>query len=432
MHIKTNGLVFAVFLYLCGSQVFAEQAEYAWPACGHVDQWPDDQWPDDQWPEGTDTTSWDNALLQEAEAQFNEGDSAAMMVIWQGQKIASWGEVEEPYLIQSVRKPVINMVAGQLYDEGTLKLSQTLADLEIQDYEPPLSDLNLSATVENVLTSRSGIYHSAHYEVGGWKRARSELSEMAYAVTGEPSYPPGQVWVYNNWDFNAAGEIVRRLSQTELPELIGSRVAEPLNMQDFEPDHVQFEEDGNLTAWMMDNHSAIPAYVIEMSTRDLARIGLLYLGCGQWDDKRILSEEWVRASTKGIPVDVGAPADFPWNRGRSGYGFLWFVEAGEKRGAWLLDHLPPYYYHSGYRGHMLYVMPHLDLVIVHQVATSGGVGFTGQLKRNLFGSPEVPNWQIEIMVAKIIAAHPDPKARNAAGRALQELREYRESRENEH
>ncbi|MEQ9530591.1 MAG: serine hydrolase [Haliea sp.] len=398
--------------------------DYAWPACGRVDTWPDGAW-----PEAGSTGGWNVDKLESARAMFEEGDSAALMVVWRGHVVASWGEVEEPYLIQSVRKPIINMVAGQLVDEGALDLSMTLSDLEIQDYEPPLSELNLSATVADIFRSRSGIYHPAHYEVGAWKRTRAELAQIALQDTGEPSFPPGQVWVYNNWDFNAAGEIVSRTGGAPVEQLIADLVATPLGMEDFEPGHVTFEEDGELTSWMMDNHSAIPAYLVEMSTRDLARLGLVNLSCGKWADRRLMSEEWVKASITGIPVDKGAPREFDWAQGHGSYGFLWFVEANERRGAWLLDHLPPYYFHSGHRGHRLYVMPHLDLVIVHQVATTGGSGILGQIKRSMFGSDEVPDWQIERLVAMIIAAHPDPAARAAAEAGLAEMRDYREEQQ---
>ena len=398
--------------------------DYEWPVCGRVDTWPESDWSKAGTIEG-----WDAGLLERARTRFEEVDSAAMMVVWRGHVVAAWGEVDEPYLMQSVRKPIINMVAGQLYDEGKLSLTTTIGELGIQDYEPPLSALNLTASVADIFRSRSGIYHSAHYEVGGWKRAREELSQIAYQQTGEPSFPPGQVWVYNNWDFNAAGEVVSRISDTPIEDLIANRVAAPLKMQDFEQGHVSFEEDGEITSWMMDNHSAIPAYLIEMSTRDLARVGLLNLGCGKWADKRVMSEEWVKTSISGIPVDQGAPREFDWAQGRGSYGFLWFVEAGERRGSWVLDYLPPYYFHSGYRGHMLFVMPHLDLVIVHQVATTGGGGFFAQLRRSLFGSDEVPNWQIEQLVAMVISAHPDPAAREAAGSALAEMRAYWEKQQ---
>ena len=392
---------------------------YEWPACGRVDSWPGEAW-----QEASPTGGWDAGKLAEARAYFERAGSASMMVVWRGHPIAAWGEVDEPYLVQSVRKPIINAIAGQLVDAGALDLSATLADLGIQDHDPPLSPLNLSATVADIFRSRSGIYHSAHYEVGGWKRARAELAAIALQESGEPSFPPGRVWVYNNWDFNAAGEIVARAGGAPLERLIEERLARPLQMQDFDEDNVSYEEDGDLTAWMIDNHSAIPAYLIEISARDLARVGLLNLGCGEWNGRRILSEAWVRESITGIPVKEGAPKAFDWQNSWDSYGYLWFVEASEDRGAWTLDHLPPYYGHGGNRGHLLLVMPYLDLVIAHEVATTGGSGLYGQVKRSIFGSPDVGDGTIEKLIAMTIAAHPDPVARAATEAALEEFREY--------
>jgi CubicO group peptidase (beta-lactamase class C family) len=200
-------------------------------------------------------------------------------------------------------------------------------------------------------------------------------------------------------------------------------------MEDFHPDDVSYEEDGDVAAWMLDNHSAIPAYLIEMSTRDLARVGLLNLGCGAWDGERILSEQWVRESITGIPVTEGAPGSFEWQEFRGAYGYLWFVEAGERREGWVLNNFPPYYYHSGNRGHVLYVMPHLDLVIAHEVATRGGSGFFGQLRRKIFGSPDVGFGSLAKLVSLTIAAHPDPQARAAAESALAEIVAFQQEAE---
>jgi len=52
-------------------------------------------------------------------------------------------------------------------------------------------------------------------------------------------------------------------------------------------------------------------------------------------------------------------------------------------------------------------MPHLDLVIVHQVATLGGIGFEAQRKRATEGSPRVEAKDIQRLIAAIVSAHPE-------------------------
>jgi hypothetical protein len=59
----------------------------------------------------------------------------------------------------------------------------------------------------------------------------------------------------------------------------------------------------------------------------------------------------------------------------------------------------------GNRGHFLMVIPSLDLVIVHRVAT-GGVDIFSQMKRRFLGTGSVSEKEIVNLLQLIIAAHP--------------------------
>ena len=66
-------------------------------------------------------------------------------------------------------------------------------------------------------------------------------------------------------------------------------LAIPIGMQDFDRERQQ--KSGDLT------RSQYPAYHLVLSTRDMARLGLLMLRQGQWRDRQIIPAEWVRRST---------------------------------------------------------------------------------------------------------------------------------------
>jgi len=104
-----------------------------------------------------------------------------------------------------------------------------------------------------------------------------------------------------------------------------------------------------------------PYYGFRVSTRDLARFGLLFLREGQWHDQQIVSADWVRESTASHS-ERGAD---------SGYGYLWWtgVKGGLLPNVEVKEHS---YYASGYRGHRVIVLPYRNLVIVHRVNTDGG------------------------------------------------------------
>ena len=374
-----------------------------WPQCGDAEAFPGAAWPE------PDASGWDREQLAEARRISDSQDAGtAVMVVHEGRLVATWGDTAEPRLVQSIRKQLLNSLVGLEVASGRLDLDDTLAELGIDDTEPPLTDLEKRATVRDLLWARSGIYHSAHYEVGGWKRIRAKLRELE-AESDEPdALEPGEYWFYNNWDFNALGTIVEESAGRKMGPYFEEAVAGPIGMQDFEAGHVEYTGDGDMTAWMLDNNSEHPAYAFLISARDLARYGLLWLDCGEWDDRRILSRDWVQESITGRDTLEGAnPKGFQKDFGY--FGYLWWVNRGDRPYHPGLPTDLELFYASGAGGHNLFVIPELDLVISHLVDTPGGNGTFSQIRRRLFGDPDLSDQQVGEVVSRIIAAHPAGK-----------------------
>ncbi|MEZ6030673.1 MAG: serine hydrolase [Hyphomonadaceae bacterium] len=372
-----------------------------WPACGHVDTFPVADWG----AANPEQSGWDLDALARARAAFEGQDSAAVMVIHRGKLVAAWGDVAARYTAQSVRKALLNSLVGQLVGEGRVGLDQTLAELGIDDVSPPLTEAEKQATVRDLLMSRSGIFHSALYEVGGWKKLREQMAADELAA-GADVYPHGATWIYNNWDFNALGTIVEQVAGEEIGPLFARRIAAPTGMQDFHPGDVAYTTADQMAEKRFGNVSRHRAYVFDISTRDLARYGLLYLNCGQWGGQQIVPRDWVLASIVGPDTNKGWPVRLrPTGFGE--YGYLWQIDRPGARRFSTLHTRAPSYFATGNRGHVLGVFPSLDLVIAHQVATVGGVSDAAQMKRAVEGSPEVAEDQIAALFEAIIKAHPD-------------------------
>lgn len=94
-----------------------------------------------------------------------------------------------------------------------------------------------------------------------------------------------------------------------------------------------------------------------MSPYDLAKIGYLYLNNGVWDNKMIVSKQWIEQSLKSY---------FEWNYGFH-YVYLWYLknEKNEKTGEEYIV-----YSASGAGGQKIYIIPDLDIVIVATSRTS--------------------------------------------------------------
>lgn len=381
-----------------GSAAAAQAGAPEWPACGRVIAFPGDTWGAEQ------AGAWDAAKLANARKLWESLDSAALTVVHQGRPVALWGDVEKNYTAQSVRKSLLNSLVGIAVSQRKLALDDTLEELGVDDTRPALSAAERQATVRDLLMSRSGIFHSALYEVGGWKKLREQL---AGAKTATPErFRPGAHWIYNNWDFNALGTIVEQALGQPIGRAFEQLVAEPIGMQDFSPSNVEYTQKTDSTEQRFGNWSEHRAYMFDISTRDLARYGLLYLNCGSWDGAQVVPRDWVVASLEGVDTRAGRLAE-EQDTGFGDYGYLWQIDRPGSRRLTNLKFREPVYMASGNRGHFMLVAPFLDLVIAHQVATVGGVSPEAQKRRFLEGSPEVSERDLERLFAALLAAHPD-------------------------
>lgn len=384
--------------------VIAPVSAGEWPTCGRVDTVPGEIW---QLADAAEL-GWDTNQLGAAEALFESLDSAAVMVVHRGYLLADWGDTAQKFTAQSVRKSLINSLIGLAITDGDLSLDATLEELDIDDTKPALTPAEREATVEHLMLSRSGIYHPALYEVGGWKRMREAIYKDKQDREDD-TYAPGKYFVYNNWDFNALGTIVEQATGRRIGPAFDVRVANPIGMQDFVSADVTYSTKESRAEVFLGNWSEHAAYMFDISTRDLARYGLLYLDCGRWNGKAVIERDWVLTSTQGVDTRLGRLPEYQ-RTGFGDYGYLWQVDRAGSRRYNLLKTREPFYRASGNRGHVLLVLPYLDLVIVHQVATVGGIGFEVQKKRAQEGSPSVDQESLQALVRAIIDAHPEAAA----------------------
>src|SRR5512136_2081839 len=140
---------------------------------------------------------WSSQKLEAARAFAEKINSAAVMVLYDGKVFVSWGNVATKYHIHSIRKPLLSALYGIYWGRGKIKLDATLEELGIDDIPPALTKEEKTATVRNLLKSRSGVYHEA----------AAESEDMIVARPERGSHPPDTFFYYNNWDFNVLGTI---------------------------------------------------------------------------------------------------------------------------------------------------------------------------------------------------------------------------------
>lgn len=330
------------------------------------------RFPEAQWSEADAASlGWDAEALEAAWDAAERGHYAAGMLVYRGQVIGRFGDLARPYQTRSIRKSLLNAMIGQLVAEGSIDLTDTLAELGIDD-KPALTEREKQATVRDLLMSRSGVYHDAAYMSRGDFDGQPERG----------AYGPGEHFWYNNWDFNALGKITGDALGADLFEQFDRRVARPVGMQDYTPASGQFH--------YQRRDSIHPAYLIDMSARDRARFGLLYLNGGCWDGNQVVPADWV--TTTVAPLTDRSASDSP------DYGYLWWSQSGvgDMEGRLIMA--------RGANHQYITLIPEADAVLV-LVNDMNRPGWLNWLRNRLGLAPEFEDYGN--VLRSVVAARPN-------------------------
>ena len=296
--VRRLSLVLALALVVpsCGARPTAPTTA---ASSSHV--YPTTQWETIPQPEAV---GWSTPGLQPVRDRLAALNSTGFMAVAGGRILMQYGDLERVSYLASVRKSVLSMLYGIYEERGRIDLDRTLAQIGIDDIGG-LTDAEKQATVLNLITARSGIYHPA-----------SNSGDDLASAPPRGSQKPGTYYLYSNWDFNALGTIFEKETGVDIYDAVERDLARPLGFQDF--NRAAHRKSGNLTVSMH------PAYHMNFSTRDMARIGYLMLREGNWAGRQIIPRDWVHESTRAFtPRSEMNPVGR--RTGPFGYGYLWWV-----------------------------------------------------------------------------------------------------------
>jgi CubicO group peptidase (beta-lactamase class C family) len=287
---------------------------------------------------------FDQQNLDELTKYIEENSATTgMVVLHDGKIVYEFGDTEELSYNASVRKSILAMLYGKYVEDGTIDLNLSIGALGI-DEDDGLLPQEKEATVNDIITARSGVFHIPAN--GGYDKDNA---------LKRGSVKNGEYFLYNNWDFNVAGYILEQATGRSVYEEIELQLAIPLGMQDW---NIK-----NQKRKVNEGKSRYSAYHMYFSTRDMAKIGQLMLNKGRWNGKQLISEKWIKKITTTVtPVNV---VNKRYNRNEKtlvqfSYGYMWwlfekFYEREDMQGA---------YSANGWGGQYITVIPKRKLVIV--------------------------------------------------------------------
>jgi hypothetical protein len=238
------------------------------------------------------------------------------IILRHGYIVAEWGDTSAVDMTHSVTKTFLSAVAGIAFDR---RLIRDVNDRVI-DYVQPSPDFsdphNLPITWDEMLRQTSGWIGTMWGKP--WWADRPGKNPWDELAAGPP--PVGTHWKYSDVRVNAFALALTCLWKRPLPEVLRESVMNPIGASN------KWHWEGYTNSWAMIGGKRIQVVPggghwgggMFISTRDLARMGLLGLRNGRWGDRRILSEKWIAmAKTPTGP--------------NPGYGYMnWFLNTGQK------------------------------------------------------------------------------------------------------
>jgi CubicO group peptidase (beta-lactamase class C family) len=328
---------------------------------------------------------------------FRERGAPAGMVVRHGYIVAEWGDPHRVDPTFSVTKSFVTTTVGLAYDRDMIRDVQDL----VRDYFPPvialkgspgtvavsggapaLAGVAMSAQGQSAADARTPDsafevltpFDSEHNAKIRWDHLLRQTSAWQGTLWSKPDWSdrprgdvevwknrvreePGTVFTYNDVRVNLMALASLNVWRRPLPEVLKEMVMDPIGASS------TWRWLGYDNSWVVMDGKLVQSVAggahwgggMWISARDMARFGYLTLRRGKWDDKQILSDEWVTMAL--TPTSVGG-----------GYGFAnWTVRAPQ----------PAPFYHSGNGPNIIYVDPVNDLVIVTRWINNWNAVVTG-------------------------------------------------------
>jgi CubicO group peptidase (beta-lactamase class C family) len=240
----------------------------------------------------------------------------------------------------SVTKSITSALVGIALEQGCL----TSVDQKMMEFFPELVDQiqdprKMQITIREMLQMRAGY---------PWEESSQELFDLMFSgfrsrnlVDVPLVRDPGTGFDYSNMTTHLLGIIVARACDTDLKSYAQEYLFSPLG--------------GEVGYWLLGWEDYYIGFAeMEITARDMAKFGQLYLDGGQFEGNQIVPANWVRDSLQTYSEDawyyrVGK------NWKDSAYGYQWWsIRAGDHR----------YNLAWGHGGQQIALLDEQDLVVV--------------------------------------------------------------------
>ncbi|MHB8271824.1 serine hydrolase domain-containing protein [Bradyrhizobium sp.] len=210
-------------------------------------------------------------------------------------------ETQSP--VQSVTKSVLSILIGIAIDEGYLRLDTKLFEIFPEAFDENTDSLARDITVADVLTKTEGFAEASpgDFKVSG---AAPRTEAWRWMINRKVAYKRGTHFRYDGIGSDLLAVVLSKAIKQDAGDFAKRKLFDPLGIANY--------------TWYADSEGYLHGEAgLHLTARDMAKIGILYLGHGRWGDTQVVSAEYVRDST-ARHNDGGPPLG-------SGYGYQWWI-----------------------------------------------------------------------------------------------------------
>jgi CubicO group peptidase (beta-lactamase class C family) len=263
--------------------------------------------------------------------------------------------------VYSVTKSITSALIGLAIQRGGIKS----VDDKVLSFFPRRHFQNVTAekksmTIKQLLTMSSGldwpeISKDERYNASFFNQYLKSKDPVQFVLDRPMLKNGGHPFNYNTGGIHVLSAIVQETMMMSTKDFAQYYLFDPIGIR------------SNYTWYLDPTGLAYGGSNIEMSPRNMARFGYLYLNNGQWDGKRVIPEQWVKESTT---PQIKTNGEYDGNQ----YGYCFWLKTikGHKT-----------YKAMGLLGQYIDVIPDLDLVIVQ---TSRGMNIDDLVEKFIIPS----------------------------------------------
>ncbi|PAU95241.1 hypothetical protein CK503_03320 [Aliifodinibius salipaludis] len=278
----------------------------------------------------------DSVSLQQIQRSASSINSVTSLLIQQdGGQLAEFYfngmEEGETTNIKSASKSIISLLVGIAAEEGYIESIEQPIRPYFEDYFNANPDsIKETITIKDLLTMRSGLETTSFHNYGRWVISNNWVE---FALDQPLEKQPGGDMAYSTGTSHLLSVIVSKTTGMSTKSFAEKQLFGPMNIKvgGWDRDPQGYYMGGNNMA---------------LAPGDMVKIGQMMLNDGVYNEKRIISRDWIVDSFKTYTRSNFNPYD---------YGYMWWnkLVGGYK-----------VYFAWGFGGQYIFMIPELDATIV--------------------------------------------------------------------